>query len=381
MDLKSVQAELAQLQAKGAALATKSPEELSDREVTELERMTDRILELKAQERGLKNAETIAQIADLGGGVELDADGGRLGFSGSGAKSGYLDLSPRGIKSFARTMATQATSGSKALLTGGSIATQVPLQPNVVRLGGGGLALLSALPTIQHDTPSWKFLKQTVRQNLAAKVAPGAEKPVSIVSAEEVDGALDVFATLSEPVGKYVLRDQPALERFLAAELVYMVGSAVQAAAVAAFLAEPGIQSVTAASEPIVSVRKGVQAVEDLGFEADLIVLNSADYFDIVTTRNAGGTFDVSGGVGASEEAPRLWGKQVVSVTSGVPVGSALVLDRSAVAIDTDTVGMETEFNPYSGFSTNTVTARTEMRAGVSVFQPSALALVDLAAA
>ncbi|MEV8262839.1 phage major capsid protein [Microbacterium sp. NPDC077057] len=381
MDIKS---ELAALQQKNNALVLSvkaSGRQLSTTEVEQMEQDADRIIQLKAAiARGESNAAVIDRLNSGLQGVEdvSDGFGGAKSVAATEAKSGFLDLSPAGIKSMARTMADQATE-QKALVAGGTVTTQVTLAPNIVRMGGGGLALMSALPVIQHDTPSWKYLRQSVRTNAAAEVAVGATKPTSTVTVTDVDGQLRVFATLSEPVDKYLIRDSAALQRFVGQELVYMVGTKVQAAAVAAFLATSGIQTVSAAAEPIVSVRKGIQAVEDLGFSADLIVLNSADYFDIVTTRNAGGTFDVSNGVGATEEAPRLWGRQVVSVTEGVAAGSALVLDRSAVAIDTDKVGLETEWNPYAGFDNNTVKARTEGRFDFSVFQPSALALVDLA--
>lgn len=330
-------------------------------------------------DRGQKSAETMSSIASGNFGVE-EWKGGQptRHFESKSEEHGFLDLSPSGVKSIARTMAAQATE-SKALLAGGSTATPVALAQGVVRMGGGGLAFLAALPVIKHDTPTFKYLRQTVRTNNAAAVAAGGTKPTSVVTATEIPGSLTPYATLSEPVDKYLLRDNSSLERFIGAELIYMVSLAIQSAAITAFLGTSGIQSVSAAASPIVSVRKGIQAVEDLGFEANLIVLNSADYFDIVTTRNSGGTFDVSGGVGADEEAPKLWGRQVVSVTSGITAGSALVLDRSAVALDMDTVGFETEWNPYVGFAKNTLEARVEARAGFSVFQPSALALTDLA--
>lgn len=385
MDVKSLKAELSAIQLKAVTLGDKAQAgTLTDAEAEQLKGLADQAVQVKAQliaaERGEKNAELMQQVAALGAGYDEPSPSGGSFTTPPTVKSGYLDLSPAGIKSVARNMATQAQ-GQKALLTGGTVATQVTLAPNVVRMGGGGLALLSSVPVIRHDTPTWKYLRQVTRTNNAGVVAEGDTKPTSIVTATEVDGSLSVFATLSEPVGKYVLRDNAALERFIAQELVYMVNSKVQDAAVSAFVGTSGVQTVSAASEPIVSVRKGVQAVEDLGFEANLLVLNSADYFDIVTTRNAGGTFDVSGGVGAAEEAPRLWGRQVVSVTSGVAPGQALVLDRNAVAIDTDTVGLEVEWNPYAGFDQNTVKARVEGRFGFSVFQPSALALVTLSGA
>lgn len=352
--------------------------DLTDAEVAEVHAVTARAHELKAAiERGQKNADLMAG----GSGLEESVTGAVRAFNDASASNvkGFLDLSPRGLKAMANTMAEQAIE-SKALVAGGSTATQVTLAPGIVRMGGGGLAFLSALPVIKHDTPSWKYLRQTVRTSNVAVTAEGAQKPTSVVTVAEVDGSLAIYPTLSEPVGKYLLRDNEQLKRFIAQELVYMVASTVQADAIAALTSTSGVQSVSAAASPIVSVRKGIQAVEDIGFEANLIVLNSSDYFDIVTTRNAGGSFDVSGGVGADEEAPKLWGRQVVSVTSGIAAGSALVLDRNAVALDMDTVGYETEWNPYAGFGQNTVQARTEVRAGFSVFQPAALALTDLAA-
>ncbi|WP_085368571.1 phage major capsid protein [Leifsonia sp. NCR5] len=356
---------------------------LTSAQESELKGLANEAIEIKAQliamERGEANASLTANLGNLG---NVKTDPGLNGHAFTGAtsdtKSGYLDFTPKGIKSLARQMAAP---GIKSLTAAGAVTTNVEVAPEPVRLPGGGLSLLSALPVIQHSAPTWKYLRQTVRTNNADVVAPGATKPTSVVTIDDIDGALKVFATLSEPIDKYLLKDNAALERFVSQELLYMVGSKVQAAAVAAFLGASGIQTVSAAASPIVSVRKGIQAVEDLGYNADLIVLNSEDYFEIVTTRNAGGSFDVSGGVGAEEETPKLWGRDVVSVTSGVASGSALVLDRSAVAIDTDQTGIETEWNPYAGFDSNQVKARTEGRFDFSIFSPAALAKVALAGA
>ncbi|MFS6529134.1 phage major capsid protein [Microbacterium aurugineum] len=367
--------ELAAINARFNVLSAKGADNLTEAEVTELEGMSLRAGELKAAiARGETNA---ALMGNIGGSGNAGPDAGLIE---TGERKGFLDFTPDGIKSFADAMVRDARE-AKALFTGGSTATQVPLSAEPLRLPVGGLALLSALPAIQRTTPSWKENRQTVRTNGVAVVAPGGTKPQSEVTIETVDGALKVFATVTPGYDKFVLRDSDALTRFIQSELVYMVGSAIQDDAIDTILGTSGITPVTAASEAIVSVRKGIKAIEDQGLQANLIVLHSDDYFDIVTTRNAGGTFDVSNGVGAASETPRLWGVPVVSVTYGLTPGEALVLDKNAVAVNGDTHGVEVEWNPYAGWTTNTVSARSEARASTSVFRPSAIAQVELSAA
>jgi hypothetical protein len=68
-----------------------------------------------------------------------------------------------------------------------------------------------------------------------------------------------------------------------------------------------------------------------------------------------------------------------VALTNQLAAGSAVVLDRSAVSLDTD-AGVETAWNTQGDdlFDYNQVKARTEGRFNIAIYQPAAVAITTL---
>ena len=73
--------------------------------------------------------------------------------------------------------------------------------------------LLDLLPTKQHTSAEYAYLRQSVRTNNAAIVAEGAAKPTSVYSVVRVENSLQVIAHLSEGIPRYWLLDNQALEQ------------------------------------------------------------------------------------------------------------------------------------------------------------------------
>ena len=73
--------------------------------------------------------------------------------------------------------------------------------------------LLDVLPTKQHTSAEYAYLRQSVRTNNAAIVAEGAAKPTSVYSVVRVENSLQVIAHLSEGIPRYWLLDNQALEQ------------------------------------------------------------------------------------------------------------------------------------------------------------------------
>ncbi|AUZ87993.1 phage major capsid protein [Arthrobacter agilis] len=302
------------------------------------------------------------------------------GGSGSGAKR--LALTGAGRKDSARAIAGKMMTGDrfgrKALTDSGSIVTPVPLQGDVASMGRVPASLLEVLPVIQHESPTFKFLRQTRRENSAAIVAPGAVKPTSLYTVEGVPGELRVFAHLSDPVDKYLLQDVASLERFVADEMLAGLNAAVEAEVLngdgmaghlRGILATSGIQVQAASADGVTTVRAGITKLEAAGHDASVIVLSPGAWADMETARNASGAFDLAGPV--DRAARKLWGVQVVLSTT-VPVNTGLIFDASTLAVDTDLAGIETKWSDAGElFDRNQVKARVEGRFSVSVFQPS----------
>jgi HK97 family phage major capsid protein len=364
-ELTAIKAELRNI-VTGAKSAARP---LTDAEITTIETKTARAAALsEAIERAEKSS---AIIGSLSAGESFEGNAG----DPTGLKTGFL---PTGA---VKRVTGNVIGGRelKSLVAAGVVATPIPLDPEPIKLGTEPLGVLTLFGVTQRDSEDYSYLRQTVRTDNAAIVAPGAAKPTSIYTVTKVSGHLDTYAHLSQPVGKYLLKDAPSLERFLSSEMNFGVLSAFEAHAITTINTTSGIQTVAAKDEPLASIYSGIVKVTGLGFAATAIVLNPDDWEDLVTTRNAGGTFDVSGTVGATDIQPTLYGRPVI-LTSGQTAGTALVLDRSAVGISTDRFGVESEWNPYSGFNTNEVTARVEARFALDVFQPAAVAKVTLSA-
>ena len=107
----------------------------------------------------------------------------------------------------------------KALAPTGAAVVGQEFRPDPVALGQPALSLLDVVPVVQHATPEFAYLRQTVRTNNAAVVAEGATKPTSVYSVNRVEQSLVVVAHLSEGIPRYWLLDSSALEQFVASEL------------------------------------------------------------------------------------------------------------------------------------------------------------------
>ena len=101
------------------------------------------------------------------------------------------------------------------------------------------------LPTKQHTSAEYAYLRQSVRTNNAAIVAEGAAKPTSVYSVVRVENSLQVIAHLSEGIPRYWLLDNQALEQFVESELQYGLGLAVEPRVLTDINATWGIQSQT----------------------------------------------------------------------------------------------------------------------------------------
>jgi len=340
-------------------------------------------------ERAAKSAELVKAI----GGLEPNEVGwSRDGYQPAGLSAGVkvLALTGRAAKAHAGQIAAKALSraggyGTKAVLETGSVVTPVPLQTRIITDGKVPTSLLEILPVTIRSGPTYRYLRQTVRTNHAAIVAPGATKPTSIFTLEEVPGKLEVFAHLSEPIDKYLLSDTAELSRFLETEMLYGLNLSVEDESLngdgstghLSGILDNAIQTQAFSVDMVTSLRAGVTKLEILGYTADAFVLAPADWETIETTRNLAGNFDLNGPI--DRAARRVWGVPVVLSTS-LTAGTALALDASAATISTDTGGIETKWSDQSGdlFDKNQLKVRTEGRFSIDVVTPSAIVEISL---
>lgn len=367
--LKSLQGDLVAIQKK----AKDEGRDFTDDEISEIETKSAEAIELKGKIE--RSAEADAIFDRIAGDVDSEPamDSGRT--VAGGRRKGFLALSGAGAKRAAKSLAAKASSESG--VKGLAAMTPMPLSPSSpIELGKVPASVLEILPSTEHDSPKYRYPRQTLRTNNAAVVPTGAEKPVSKVTTEMVDGELRVVATMSEPHDEYMLQDADVLARFLDAELRYMLLAAVEDEVIngdgttghlAGLLSVEGVQSQEFVTDPVTTLRMAALKAENVGHQADVFVVNPQDWATIETTRNTSGAFDL--GTAVDRAAQKLWSTQVVT-SSQIAVGSAVSLDLSVVGLDVDSRGIQTKWFNVNDGKTNEVQARVEGRFGVSVYQP-----------
>ncbi len=366
---------------------------LTEQEAAKADQLATRADELKAQiERGKKaqalmdriggmksdtdptSGETTKYVRDANGHHYIQTTGG-AGVGTMGAK-GYLSVTtPKGAKAVADALAAKiATSPAAKAVVAQTPITLTPASP--IELGKVPTSLLAVMAVTEHDSPVYRYPRQTMRENNAAVVAPGGTKPESKLTTELVPGELKVIAHRSEPVDEYVLKDAEALSRFIDAELRYMLLQKIEAEVLNGdgtathlngILNVSGVQVQAFDTDPLTTLRMAALKAENAGHEASVFALHPLDWAKIETTRNTSGNFDLGTAVNRAEQ--KLWGTQVVTSNLLTP-GEAVSLDLNVVGLNTDTHGIQVRWFDVDEGSTNQVRARCEGRFGVSVYQP-----------
>lgn len=374
MDTKStLEAELASIQVKAAALAEKAKAgTMTDAELVELQSHADRATEVKAKLNGVRRAEQTGQIA---AGVAASDDERPA----AGAK-GYL--TPASFKS---TVAAAAPGAAKAFVAGGASVTQVSLDQSPVPLGraGSNLGILGVVPLVTRDNPTYSYLRQTVRTINAAEVATGAQKPTSVVTVERVDASLKVVAHLSEYIDSYMVEDVPSLETFLEVELRVGVFERVTAGAVAAYSNVSGAQTQAFTNASALdSIILGASKVNAAGYNADTVLLSRDTAETILLAKSSTGEYlgNQPGGHATDSGNMGVYDSLRQVIVTGLPAKTAIVFDSSRVQVSTDRQGVKTKWDSISKMDYNQVRALVEGRFAHDVLAAPAICKVGVAA-
>ncbi|ART69933.1 phage major capsid protein [Mycobacterium dioxanotrophicus] len=267
----------------------------------------------------------------------------------------------------------------KSLAADGSAVVAQEFQPNPIALGKPATSLLDILPTRTHGSPQYAFLRQTSRTNNAAVVADGATKPTSSYGITRVEQSLTVVAHLSEAIPQYWLNDNSQLTSFVQTELQYGLSRAVEAKVLADIDATSGIATQAWATSIPVTLRKALTQLEVAGYVAHAIVLHPSDFETIelaLSTTNAVEHL----GLPYDPAQRRLYGVPIAT-TVAATAGVGHVLGADAVAVDSDSLGVQIRWSENSNatdFAQNLVRARLEGRWGTSVYQPGAVVKATL---
>lgn len=323
----------------------------------------DRDDEVMAMAKDLANA--IGGVGDGAGPREFKDSGKRLAF---------------GTKMAAKAVRTMRGDGTEAKALAPSRDTIVgqDFTDKPIELGKVGTTFLDALPVDRSSSPSWKYLRQSVRTNNAAVVAEGAVKPTSVYSLVEVEGSLKVIAHLSEAVPRYWLIDNSNLEDFLASELEYGLRTAVEAKVLTDVNATSGIQIQAFDTDVFATLRKAASKIEAVGYAPAYHLLHPDDWEALELEKDLNGQYRLGGPNSLGTRV--LWNVPVI-VSLSQTAGVSHTVAAETLSVKTDTTGVAVQWSETSNaddFAKNLVRARCEGRFETEVWRPSGVVKGDL---
>jgi Phage capsid family len=212
-----------------------------------------------------------------------------------------------------------------------------------VALGKPALSLLDVIPVITHSTPEISYLRQVTRTNNAAVAPPSTQKATSIYTVSKITNSLSVIAHLSEGIPRHWLLDNASLERWLDSELQYGLQVAVEAKVLADVNGTSGIQAQAYATSVLATLRKGITKLETMGYTASAYVLHPTDWEGVELALSSTNSVEHQGlPYDASQRS--LFSVPIVT-TNAQAAGVGHVLATDAVALDTDTRGVDVQYS------------------------------------
>lgn len=388
-DVNEAKARLLTLGGDLVTVAQTEERELSDDEQDALKAAAKAVDTLEAKSAKIK--ESAAVMAKFGTMVPVAGatGGGPYGVAGDdcGCAEDDARLDFRAKAATINISAKMADpTGQKAIASSGDAITGVPLDGTLYEQGKVSNSALAILP-FRTRPPQYSYLRQNKRVNNAAPVAVGQLKPTSEYGTVSVDGRLEVIAHVSEPTPEYWLTDNRALQGFVQTEMQYGLERAVEnqvingdgtAPNLRGLLNVSGLQVQPFATDATVTVRKGLTALETLGYTGGGIILHPSDWEALELSRRTSGDFDLGSALPVDRPAQRLWGLRI-AVSIAVPVKTGLLFDLAALAVVGDgQVRTQWSSGVADDFARNQLRARTEGRFGLDVYQPQGIVKLDL---
>lgn len=252
------------------------------------------------------------------------------------------------------------------------------------------LTLLDVLPGLPVKSSSFEYVKLSNYVNTAAfQTEEGQQKAEANFDMAPETANIATVAHWTR-ASLQVLDDAPALNQQLMSLLEYGVLSKLESELIGGTGGKGKIAGLlelgTEAPEPLTTsgalmgeaerIGHAVNELQSNGWNPGLIIMNPRDWFLISSARATDGQYILG-----SPRAPAsmsLWSVPVV-VTPSLARNVAIVLDPAQVAIlDRQMPTLAASREDAQNFTTNMVTILAELRAGLAVFAPGAVLIVDL---
>lgn len=247
------------------------------------------------------------------------------------------------------------------------------------------LVIRDLLTVVPITTGTAEYAKQTVRQNNAAPVAEGAQKPYSNYGWEKATANVKTIAHLAK-ITRQALDDAPRLQGEVDSEMRYglalaedaqilngdgtgenLLGLMLQATAYAApaGVTIPNMTRIDKLRLALLQASLGL-------YPSDAIATSETDWALIELTKDSAGGYIFANPLAMA--GPTLWGKRVVP-TNSMAIGSFLAGAFKMAATLYDRLAVEVLISSENAddFEKNLLTMRAEERVALAVKRPAAL--------
>lgn len=235
--------------------------------------------------------------------------------------------------------------------------------------------LVDVLPTVTRSAAVYDAIVETGTTGNAAVVQPGGKKPQTTLALKKVEKRLQVIATVSDPIDKYVLQDTANLDTYVGTRLTDKVMDALETEVITGDGQEghlTGLASITGIQEQawdstmLDTIAAAINKLETIGVTAQTIAMSPTDWLTMQRQKNNNGDYYMSNVLDAVTR--KAWGVTIATV-AGLAAGTAYVIGQDALTLSTDGQ-IDVEWNPYSSFDTNQTIARVEGRWQLDCYSP-----------
>lgn len=246
--------------------------------------------------------------------------------------------------------------------------------------------LVDVLPTVTRSAAVYDAIVETGTTGNAAVVQPGGKKPQTTLALKKEEKRLQVIATVSDPIDKYVLQDTANLDTYVGTRLTDKVMDTLETEVITGDGQEghlTGLASITGIQEQawdatmLDTIAAAVNKLETIGVAAQTIAMSPSDWLTLQRQKTNNGDYYMSNVLDAVTR--KAWGVTIATV-AGLDAGTAYVIGQDALTLSTDGQ-IDVEWNPYSSFDTNQTIARVEGRWQLDCYSPQRVVKTTLKAA
>ena len=252
-------------------------------------------------------------------------------------------------------------------------------------VGRRPLRLLDVIPRIPTNSNAVRYTRLTGFSNsAAAQAGEGGTKPTQTLTPQSVDAPIQTIAVISK-MSKQVLDDAPFLESALDSLFRFNLADRLEEQLIAGDGTGNNLDGFESAGTAI-SGSSGVEAPDQVGaavaammadgYSPSYLLVNPNDFQGWRAERATGGEY-VSGSW-AQPNPPVMWGVPAVlspSVTSGTVV---LAHNPSHALLDRQDPAVEIFEQNENDVTTNMLTLRAELRAGIAIMDPQGVRVLSL---